>query len=128
MATSNKTTAVPAFGEGAETFESGNRMEKSELLGMPHMIYRVVFGKASYGSNAELHCVDKNNKQFYYVDGSTGVYAQLVKAMQEKGKLDTEVTRPDSGEVDFALVIPKGLRSSEYEGPNGRPATTYYFA
>jgi len=83
-------------------------------------------------------------------DGSTGVRRQLVQWLQSKGALPAGVdpdaavatvkTLPggESGDIIYALadgtqptlrplVAPRGLRKSDYEGPEG-PATTYYLA
>lgn len=130
MATTPKNdAAVPTFGEGADTFDSGNRKEKSELTGQPHMIYKVTFDRGASGySRATLEAVDKQNKPFFYVDGSTGVYAQVVSHLRSKGLITGDVTKPDEGEYDIRLVVPKGLKYREYEGPDGRPTGTYSFA
>jgi hypothetical protein len=95
--------------------------DKSPLLNVPFFIRKVAFKKdpETEGGYAVVHLVDANDKLWVMTDGSTGIYTQLVKIVENAGR-------------DHDFFIANGLRKSDYkipDGPNaGQPATTYYLA
>ncbi|SRR5216683_1634174 len=81
-------------------------------------------------------------------DGSTGIYRTIVAALASQGRVTVPDTLPETGDanttrydVSFSsangetaqfpgldLYAPEGLRRSDYPGPDGAPAATWYFA
>lgn len=112
-----------------ELFDGGGDIrDKAALVGQSFMIGRITFRKGDYGPYVTVTAVDPENQEFVFNDGSSGVYRQLVTYLQERGKLDKGIDRPDSQEYEVRLLVQRGLRVSEYEGPQGKPARTYYLA
>lgn len=111
MATDN--TVLPTAWATAEMIDGFDLVDKAELVGMPFLIT---------GCNFQMN---KDEVSFVYVDGerpdgttftfndsSSGVRKQMVEHLVSKG-LDHIV---DSGEfAELSLVIPRGLRFSEFE-------------
>jgi hypothetical protein len=123
------------------------------LVGTPFVITHVRFnpGKGTSGFMASIECVTQDSEPVVFNDGSTGVYRQVVAYLESKGLVELP-DGPASGPAgesrfdaplaqwrkpkradevgqergfDVRLVCPRGLRTSEYEGPAGM-ATTYY--
>lgn len=91
--------------------------DKDTILGLPTMFVTWVFSMGDFGEFVSARVIVKypgaNNFVKYVInDGSTGVYEML------KGLTDKD---PDAK----LLYAEKGLRKSDYIGPEG-PATTYY--
>lgn len=111
----------------AEVFDSGgNILDKKELIGAPFLIGEIRFQKGDFGPFVSVTAVNAANEEFVFNDGSTGVYRQLAGWARDR-KL-TKDEKPESGTYQVRLVCKRGLRVSEYEGPGGRPARTYYLA
>lgn len=114
------TPEVDVFDGGADV------RDKATLIGQPMMVGKVTFNKGDYGPFASITAVDPANEEFVFNDGSTGVYRQVVGYLQDKGLIN--VDKPDTGEYNVRLVLRRGLRRSDYEGPGGKPAVTFYLA
>jgi hypothetical protein len=128
MATAKDAQAAVSWDDSAEEFDGGNRKEKAELVGQPFMMTHLSFGRATSGyANVTVTALTKTNERFTFMDGSTGVYAQLVRHLASKGTLPTDVTKPDTGEYPVKLIAKDGLVAHAYESPvDGRPIQTYY--
>lgn len=126
----NATNLPAAWGKDAEAFdaEGSDVRNKKELVGVPFLVGNVKFNKGNFGPFVSVKAVDTSNAEFVFNDGSTGVYRQIVGKLHKAGLLDEGITKPDMQEYDVRWVCPKGLRVSEYEGPNGKPSMTYYIA
>jgi hypothetical protein len=129
------TTPLPSEWEGSDVLDGLDILDKSQLVGVPFRTFGCAFKPNNEGVSIcyiDAHRAD--GYAFTFLDSSTGVRAQVVKYLTEKG-LDSVV---ESGEyADFQLVAPDGLRVSEYDvpikSPNGQPipgktrqARTYY--
>jgi hypothetical protein len=128
-------TTMPVGWETEEVLDGLDILDKSQLVDVPLRILGCAFKPNN--ENVSICYIDAERSDGYaftFLDSSTGVRAQIVKYLSDKG-LDAAV---DSGEyVEFKLVAPQGLRLSEYEipvkAPNGQPipgkvrlARTYY--
>jgi hypothetical protein len=126
---------LPTAWQSDDIVDGLDTIDKSELLGTPIRLIGCTFNTNNEGvSTCYIDVENLAGEKFTFTDSSTGVRAQLVKYLTEKG-LDHIV---ESGEyAEFKLVAPNGLRISEYEvpmrGPNGqvipgkmRSARTYY--
>lgn len=115
--------------QDADEFDGGSDIrDKRSLLGVPFLIGKVTFNRGDYGAFVSLTAVDAENNEFVMNDGSTGVYRQVVSYLHKKGMLADDIDKPETGEHEVRLVCRKGLRVSEYEGPGGKPASTFYLA
>jgi len=107
---------------------------KAELIGVPFRITGASF-RTGGGNNADgagyvvcdIDAEFADGRTFTFNDSSTGVKAQIVKYLSENGHGD----KVDTGEyVEFSIVIPKGLRDSEFDTTDerGRPkkGRTFY--
>lgn len=112
--------------DGFETIDAGPEVvQKSELIGFPFLIGEVIFREGKFGSYATVRCVNKDNAEFVFNDGSTGVCQQLIHHFQKRDMISTD--KP-SGAYQTKIMCKKGLRVSNYERENGQPASTYYIA
>lgn len=126
---------VPGNWSNDDVVEGLDILDKAELVNVPFRINGCVF--TTNNDNVSICYIDAENAsgyEFTFIDSSTGVRAQIVKYLTDKG-LDAGI---ESGEyIEFKLVAPQGLRLSEYEvpvrGTNGqaiagknRMARTYY--
>lgn len=129
------TNNLPVGWENEEVLEGLDILDKSQLVDVPFRILGCAFKSNNEGvSICYIDAERTDGYQFTFLDSSTGVRAQLVKYLTDKG-LDAAV---ENGEYqEFRLVAPQGLRLSEYEipvrAPNGNPvpgrtrtARTYY--
>ncbi len=129
------TPNLPTDWSDAEVLEGLDILDKSQLVGVPLRITGCIFQPSNQGvSICYIDAEREDGYAFTFLDSSTGVRAQLVKRLTEKG-LDAAV---QTGEyVELNLVAPNGLRLSTYmideKGPNGQPlrgkqreAKTYY--
>lgn len=82
---------------------------KMALVGKGFVVLSTEYGVGEWGDQVTVTGVTNSGKAFKFNDGSTGVYKQLSGY---------------TGEFPFAAN--NGLRVSEYDGPNGRPARTFY--
>lgn len=128
--------ALPAAWQNDEVLEGLDIVDKSKLTDVPFRVLGCVFKSNNEGvSICYIDAERADGYQFTFLDSSTGVRAQIVKYLTEKG-MDAAVS--NEGEyVEFKLVAPEGLRLSEYDIPvrlpNGNPvpgkfrqARTYY--
>lgn len=82
---------------------------KASLVGKGFLIISVDFSFGEWGEQVEVIAVTNTGKAFKLTDASTGIYKQL-----------------SNYTGDFPVAVNKGLRVSEYTGPDGRPAKTFY--
>lgn len=117
--------------------------DKATLLGVPFIITGVTFRKPSTESKRDFVSVEAVTMQsgaIVFNDGSTGIRRQLVEYLQvndllPEGDPDVQLAYADDAdaiEYKFAgsanvapLRCPRGLRKSDYVGPEG-DATTFY--
>lgn len=93
-----------------------NTKDKSRLCGVPLVLVNWKFHKGDMGVYAFIAAVTKDGGKYLFSDGSTGIRDQLIEYSQTKRKFG-------------GLMIPHGLRKSEYEieqDGNLTPAVTYY--
>lgn len=111
----------------AETLDGLEIRDKAELLERPFLIESVWFEVGS--RNVEYVYVQaqfENGETFTFNDSSTGVRAQIEAYLKSKDR------NPEIGQVVPALnlIIPRGLRFSQYEVTDERGrnklAKTYY--
>lgn len=103
--------------------ETGHVFDKNSLIGVPFVIIRWKWNPGRKPEQFFASCevvlsrpVDTDYGPMtrgILNDGSTGIAAQLHK-LEEAGVTDL-------------VEVPKGLRRSDYEGPEG-PATTFYLS
>lgn len=127
------TVTLPQEWATEEVFDSGvERRNKELLLGAPFLITGLEFASGKNGPYVGVEAVDTNGEVFSFADGSTGVYKQLIGHLVAKGVLPEGTTKDNPPEPasfgNVRLVIKRGLRKSEYEADNGKPAVTYYIA
>jgi hypothetical protein len=122
MTTSNLPTA---WGD-AEQLDGPNLLDKADLVGKPFRITTVYFtvnasGVAYVYADAE----NVEGETFTFNDSSTGVRQQLVAHLEKIGRGHIIAS---GEEQELNLVIPQGLRVSEYEipGQKGKKARTFY--
>jgi hypothetical protein len=94
-------------------------VDKDRLVATPFVIADFYFSEGDYGTFSIIKVLDESNKKMVFIDGSTGVNAQLQEYAAKH-------------ERRGGLVVKRGLRVSEYEyeDEKGRsiPAKTYYLA
>lgn len=114
--TGHEVETVASYGEGFE------QVEKDELVGVPHFIieWREVSG--TYGVFVVVKAITESNRKVLYVDGSTGIQAQLRAIADEREANNSPA--PQTG-----LMVGGGLKLSTYTAVvDGKdtPARTYY--
>lgn len=129
------TSTLPAAWKAAEvdTIDgTGTTRQKEDLVKVPFLIGHIKFFKGDFGPAVALTAVDTSNAEFVFVDGSTGVYRQVVNHLHNHGMLDKKIENPDSQEYDVRLLCANGLRVSTYTYTDAdgktKPASTYYVA
>lgn len=128
MTSTTSNPNLPAGWSDADQLDGLELVDKATLIAIPFRITSVYFETNTRG--VEYVYVDGETQDgggFTFNDSSTGVRAQIITHLKQKG-LDAAV---DSGEVvPLNLVIPRGLRASEFDvtDDRGRPkrARTYY--
>lgn len=146
------TKAEKTFAElvaGTSVVEGRTLRDKSDLIGVPHIITAVSFRPVD-AKNARdfvsVEATDVNDLAIVYNDGSTGIRRQIVAYLQAHGQLSRDMNPDDvvsgikgamgeSVTFEFSndgtgiptLAAPRGLRVSDYESEYG-PAKTYYLA
>jgi hypothetical protein len=125
-------SALPAaWGtEPVDQFNGHDLTEKKELIDVPFLIIGAEFERnESRGYDvAYVYALDINGTEFEFSDSSTtGVKSQLQAYLTEKGLNPA----PGGGFQKMRLVIPRGLRVSEFkvkdeETGKTRTASTYY--
>ena len=114
--TGHDVETVASYGEGFE------QIDKDELVGVPHFIieWREVSG--TYGTFTVVKAITEHNRKVLYVDGSTGIQAQLRAIADEREA--NNFPAPQTG-----LMVGGGLKLSSYTAViDGKdtPAHTYY--
>lgn len=97
--------------------ETTRLVSKADLVNVPMIVKRWTIKDGDMGSYAVVEAVTIGDVQVVFADGSTGVYAQLVR-LSDKG-------------ISGPIVCPKGLTASTYTvnvDGHDQPATTYYLA
>jgi hypothetical protein len=138
--------------ENVDVVEGRPLVDKSSMIGIPHVITTVVFRKGPKDKegvqrdyvSCEFTTVTASPIEAVYNDGSTGIRRQIVAYLAEKGiiakgyKTEPDVAiwvQPnDKAEKDpefgIRFLAPRGLRVSTYDSefaPDGQ-ASTYYLA
>lgn len=106
---------LPSNWQNADVLDGLDIADKSKLLEIPFLITGCEFKPNNDG--VSICYVDgefADGSGFTFTDSSTGVRAQLVAYLTEK-KLDHVVDTHEY--VSFRLVVPNGLRVSEYDRP-----------
>ena len=100
--------------QSGSTLEESSIAAKEKLVGVPFVIAAVTVRQGSFGRYLSAECVTKHNQHVILNDGSTGIFKQLVG---DNNELTTKLP----------LLVPGGLRASDYESEWG-PARTYYLS
>lgn len=117
---------VTPWGSDVDILDGLELLDKAELVDRPFLIEGVWF---ETGARAVEYVYVQgqleNGRQFTFNDSSSGVFRQIESYLLTKGH------KPEIGQtVPVRLVIPKGLRFSEYEVRDERgrekKAKTYY--
>jgi hypothetical protein len=119
---------VPGVWGTAEELTGIELVDKAELIGVPFCITAVWFTENQRSIEyAYVEGMRVDGTVFTFNDSSSGVKAQIESILQGKG-VDTVPT--EEAPYEFRLIIPKGLRKSEYEVKDERQRTkiakTYY--
>lgn len=127
MPPAKRTDSQPVTPWGsAETLDGLEIRDKAELLGRIFLIEKIWFETGSRGVEyVYVQAQFENGEQFTFNDSSSGVRAQIEAYLKSKDR------NPEEGQVvPMNLVIPRGLRYSEYEVTDDRNrrkmAKTYY--
>ena len=128
MATATKTPEAPAI--STWEIEGQDIVDKASLVGVPLTITGLSFRKGSRGVDY-VYCEfekDGGDSGVFNDSSSTGIKAQILGLLLTKTGEDPEFTT-DEKWMDVRILVPKGLRVSEYI-PEGRKekARTYYLA
>jgi hypothetical protein len=117
---------VTPWGRDVEILDGVQIRDKAELVERPFLIETVWF-ETSTRAIEYVYCQAQfeNGESFTFNDSSSGVYRQIESYLASKGH------KPEIGqEVPVRLVIPEGLRVSEYDVRDDRgrdkKAKTYY--
>lgn len=117
---------VTHWGSDVEILDGLELIDKAELLGKPFMIESVWFETgARTVEYVYVQAQFENGAGFTFNDSSSGVFKQIEAFLRGKG------SKPEIGQVvPLRLVIPSGLRVSEYEVRDERgrekKSKTYY--
>jgi len=117
---------VTPWGRDVEILDGLNLVDKSDLVGRPFLIESVWFETGQRAVEyVYVQAQFESGEQFTFNDSSTGVFRQIESHLTKKG------TKPEQGQtVPMRLVIPNGLRVSEYEVRDDRgrekKSKTYY--
>lgn len=117
---------VTPWGQDVDILDGLQLKDKAELVGEPFLIEKVWFETSQRSVEyVYIQAQLRDGTEFTFNDSSTGVYRQVESYLVSKGH------KPEIGqEVDVRLVIPDGLRFSEYdikdERGRDKRAKTYY--
>ena len=123
------TAHLPTAWNTSDQLDGLDLVDKAELVGKPFRITGVSFETNQRGvSYVYVDAEDADGEGFTFNDSSSGVRAQIVQHLTKTGQ-DAVIDQP--GDVlTLSLVIPRGLRVSEYEVKDERgkakTARTYY--
>jgi hypothetical protein len=136
------------------------------LIGVPFLIKNVTFrpgdifpdGQEEARDYVSVECLIRpdhahkfNRRYVVFNDGSTGIYRQIVAALDARGMIELDESLPESGDAnttrydvsfsdpagdeanarefrDLRLFCPEGLRKSDYTTARGTQAITWYLA
>jgi hypothetical protein len=112
----------------AEELTGVDLLDKAELVGIPFCITAAWFTENQRGIEyVYVEGMKEDGTVFTFNDSSSGVKAQIENILKNRG-IDAVPT--EDAPYDFRLIIPKGLRKSEYEVKDERQRTkiakTYY--
>ena len=108
--------------EGIETIDV---IDKDDLLGVPFLVTSIRITEGDFGLMAAAMIETAAGEQFVLVDGSTGIFRQLVGWLAKHRDRD----ELELGTWDVRFVARKGLRVSRYQNPAGEGiSSTYYIA
>lgn len=119
---------LPAAWSNETALDGLELVAKQELVGVPFLITAVWFETSKTGVEYVYLEAETVNKEYVtFNDSSTGVRAQVIEHLERIGKADVK----DDGSVyPLRLVIPRGLRVSEFEVRDDRGrmkmAKTFY--
>lgn len=123
-------------------------MDKDELIDVPFVITSITFRRPAAEARRDwvsLEVTTRDNREGVINDESTGIRRQILSYLFEKGQLPAKdvdatdgdaldayrvVTHLSTEDVTFPpvrLVMPRGLRASNYTNEHGE-GTTHYFA
>lgn len=119
---------VPAWGTSTEELAGIELVDKAELVGVPFCITAVWFTENQRSIEyVYVEGMRQDGTVFTFNDSSSGVKTQLEAILKNKG---IAAVPTEAAPYEFRLVIPKGLRKSEYEVKDERQrikmAKTYY--
>lgn len=106
-------TNATDYGDGFTVID-----DKKRLVDNPFIVVNARLAHGDFGHFSILHVITKQNEKFIVIDGSTGIYAQVLR---------------HGVSVFIGLLCELGLTVSEYEYEDEktgekRPAKTYYIA
>lgn len=102
----------PESWNDAEVIEGVDLVDKAELLGMPFLITSVEFTENAQGVNfVYVSAENVDGNRFQFNDSSTGVRQQVAHKLTQLGR---DAVIESGGQVDLRLIVPRGLRVSEY--------------
>jgi hypothetical protein len=114
--------SIDAYGDGAQM------AEKANLIGVPMLLTSWSFAESDYDKESVfviVKAITDQDVKVIFVDGSTGIRAQLWNITEERSANGVEGDAAYSG-----LICPRGLRVSEYTYTDDKgksiPASTYY--
>ncbi len=112
---------LPAAWNDATALEGVDLVAKQELIGVPFLITAVWFETNKSGVEySYVEAEHADGTPFTFNDSSTGVRAQLIEHLERIGKGDA---REDGTVLPLRLVVPRGLRVSEFEVTDERRRT-----
>jgi hypothetical protein len=124
--TETEPQTVTPWGSDVDVLDGLNLKDKAEIVGTPFLIESVWFETGQRAVEyVYIQAQFEDGTQFTFNDSSSGVYRQIESYLAAKGH------KPEIGQaVPLRLVIPEGLRFSEYEVKDERgrdkKAKTYY--
>lgn len=103
------------LGDGVEL------VDKDALVGVSMFLYDWSFQVGDKGQYVVVHAAKENGEKIVFVDGGTGICRQLLEL--------TETRQASGFRGAGGLLCRRGLRRSDYEANDERPAgTTFYIA
>jgi hypothetical protein len=122
---------LPAAWAETETLEGLDLVNKAELLDTPFRISAIWFQTNEAGVHYVYVEAEKTNgEEITFNDSSSGVRAQIISFLSAKGQDAAVDTATADEPYALELVVPRGLRVSEFmardERGREKPAKTYY--
>lgn len=125
---SSQTPDLPAAWSDSPQLDGLDLVDKASLLGTPFRIMSVRFETNVRGVGfVYVDAEDVNGEPFTFNDSGSGVRAQIIDFLESTGH---PAPADDTAPVAVSLVIPRGLRVSEFdvkdEMGRTKKARTYY--